>query len=75
VVEHGRTGLLAASGDQAALAGLAREMILDTGKRARMSKAAGDYVASERSLEATVARLQALLLRIPAVAALGGGAG
>ena len=68
VVEHGRTGLLAPQGDEAALAGLVRELLLDTGKRARLAAAAAEFVAGERSLEAAVARLQPLLAQIPAPA-------
>ena len=70
VVEHGRTGLLAPEGDEAALAGLVRELMLDAGKRARLSEAASAFVANERGLEAAALRLQELLVRIPAVAAI-----
>ena len=68
VVEHGRTGLLAPQGDEAALAEPVRELLLDTGKRARLAAAAAGFVADERSLEAAVARLQPLIARIPALA-------
>jgi len=74
VVEHGRTGLLAPGADEPAFAGLLREMLLDPGRRARLGSAAAEFVACERSLQATVARLQDLLGRVPAVAALGEGA-
>jgi glycosyltransferase involved in cell wall biosynthesis len=68
VVEHGHTGLLAPAGDEAALAALVRELLLDTGKRARLRNAAGAFVASERSLIATAASLQKLFAGIPALA-------
>jgi len=68
VVEHGRTGLLAPGGDESALAGLLRELLLDPGKRARLGSAAATFVADERSLPATVARLRELFARIPALA-------
>jgi glycosyltransferase involved in cell wall biosynthesis len=68
VVEHGRTGLLAPPGDKAALASLVRELLLDAGKRARLSDAAGAFVASERSLIAAAASLRELFARIPALA-------
>ena len=69
VIEHGRTGLLAPSGDERALAGLARELLVDAGRRARLSEAAADFVANERSVDATVVRLRDALARIPALAA------
>jgi glycosyltransferase involved in cell wall biosynthesis len=75
VVEHGRTGLLAPAGDEAALAGLLRELLLEPDRRARLGAAAAAFVAGERSLRATVARLRELLAQIPAVAALREGAG
>ena len=68
VVEHGRTGLLAPAGDEAALAALVRELLLDAGKRARMGDAARTFVANERSLIAAAARLQEFFARIPALA-------
>jgi glycosyltransferase involved in cell wall biosynthesis len=68
VVEHGRTGLLAPAADEAAFAGLLRELLLDPGKRARLGGAAAAFVADERSLPATVARLGELFARIPALA-------
>ena len=68
VVEHGRTGSLAPPGDEAALACLVRELLLDSGKRARLAAAAAAFGAGERSLAATSARLQPLLARIPALA-------
>lgn len=74
VVEHGRTGLLAPPGDEAALGALARELLLDAGQRARLGEAAAAFVANERSLEAAVARLRGLLERIPVDAAAREGA-
>lgn len=68
IVEDGRTGRLAPQGDEVALAGLVRELLLDTGKRARLAASAAAFVADERSLDAAVARLQPLLARIPALA-------
>jgi glycosyltransferase involved in cell wall biosynthesis len=68
VVEHGRTGLLAPPGDEAAFAMLIRELMLDAGKRAGLREAAAAFVQNERSVDTTVARLQKLLARIPALA-------
>jgi len=65
VVEHARTGLLAPEGDEGALAGLVRELLVDSGKRARLGKAAAEFVAAERSVAATVARLRDALARVP----------
>jgi glycosyltransferase involved in cell wall biosynthesis len=68
VVEHGSSGLLAPPDDEAALAALVRELLLDTGKRARLRDAAGAFVASERSIIAAAASLRELFARIPALA-------
>jgi len=67
VVEHGRTGLLAPQGDNAAFARLVRELLLDGGKRAAMRAAAASFVAAERSIDAAAASLQRLFARIPAL--------
>ena len=75
VVEHGRSGLLAPGADEAAFAGLMRELILEPDKRARLGAAAAAYVAQERSLQAAAARLRDRLAEIPAIAALREGAG
>jgi hypothetical protein len=75
VVEHGRTGLLAPGGDAAAFANLLRELLLDPGRRARLGAAAAAFAAGERSLQASAERLRERLAAIPAVAALGEGAG
>jgi len=68
VVEDGRTGRLAPQGDEAALARLVRELLLDAGQRARLSAAAAVFVAGERSLDTAAATLRMLLGRIPALA-------
>ncbi len=70
VVEDGRTGLLAPTGDEAAFAGHLRELLLDPRKRAQLGAAAAAFVAAERSLQATAAQLRERLAAIPAVAAL-----
>ena len=69
VVEHGRTGLLAPAGDEAALAGLVRALLLDADQRSRLSAGAVAFAAGERSLESAAARLAQLLARFGAVAA------
>jgi glycosyltransferase involved in cell wall biosynthesis len=69
VVEHASTGLLAPVGDERALAGLVRELLLDEGKRARMSAAAVRFAAGERSIESAAARLGSLLARFTATPA------
>jgi len=69
VVEHGRTGLLAPAGDESALAGLVRELLLDEGRRLRMGAAAADFAAGERSIESAALRLGTLLGRFAATPA------
>jgi glycosyltransferase involved in cell wall biosynthesis len=69
VVEHGRTGLLAPAGDERALAGLVRELLLDEGRRLRMSAAAAGFAAGERSIESAALRLGTLLGRFAATPA------
>ena len=66
VVEHGRTGLLGPAGDEVALAGLVRELLLDPGKRSRLGAAAAAFTAGERSLDAAAGRLAQLLARFSA---------
>jgi glycosyltransferase involved in cell wall biosynthesis len=61
VVEHGRTGLLAPAGDEQALAGLVRELLLDADQRSRLSAAAVAFAAGERGLESAAGRLAQLL--------------
>jgi glycosyltransferase involved in cell wall biosynthesis len=68
VVEHGVTGLLAQPGDEAALAALVRELLLDDDRRARLGAAAAAFVAGERSLEAAASRLGGLLAPVAAPA-------
>ena len=68
IVEHDHTGLLAPPGDEAALASLVRELLVDAGKRARLRDAAAAFVASERSIIAAAASLRELFARIPALA-------
>ena len=66
VVEHGRTGLLAPYGDEPALAALARDLLVDAGKRVRLGAAAAAFVADERSVESAALRLRPLLARFSA---------
>jgi glycosyltransferase involved in cell wall biosynthesis len=69
VVEHGITGLLAPAGDERALAGLARELLLDEDRRLRMSAAAVSFAAGERSIESAALHLGTLLGRFAATPA------
>jgi glycosyltransferase involved in cell wall biosynthesis len=69
VVEHGRTGLLAPYGDEPALAALARDLLVDTGKRVRLGAAAAAFVAEERSVESAALRLELLLAPLSAAPA------
>ncbi len=69
VVEHGRTGLLAPAGDELALAGLVRQLLLDKGKCSRMSAAAVTFAAGERSIESAAVLLGSLLARFAAAPA------
>ena len=69
VVEHGRTGLLGAAGDESALAALARELLLDQGKRSRMGAAAAAFAGGERSVESAAALLGSLLAKFAATPA------
>jgi len=61
VVEHGRTGMLAPPQDDAALAALVRSLLVDAAARGRLGAAAAEFVAGERSLEATSGALGRLL--------------
>lgn len=69
VVEHGRTGLLCAAGDEDALAGLVRELLLDEARRSRLGAAAAAFAADERSIESAAVRLESLLARFAATPA------
>ena len=64
VVIDGSTGLLAPSGDIPALARLARELLVDSERRARLSHEARRFVAEERSLESAALRLDEALARL-----------
>jgi glycosyltransferase involved in cell wall biosynthesis len=68
VVAHERTGLLAPPGDEAAIAGLVRQLLLDGAKRVRMGAAAASFVAEERSVDAAAANLKGFFAGIPALA-------
>lgn len=69
VVEHGRSGLLAPAGDERALAGLVRELLVDEAKRRHMSAAAVAFAAGERGMDSAAARLGSLLARFSATPA------
>ena len=60
VVADGRTGLLAPSLDEAALAARVRELLLDERKRSAMGREAARIVAAERSVAHAAKRLQTL---------------
>jgi glycosyltransferase involved in cell wall biosynthesis len=68
VVAHGSTGMLAAPGDEAGIAALAREFLCDAQKRRRFGNAAAAAVANEHSVIAAAARLRSLFAGIPALA-------
>jgi glycosyltransferase involved in cell wall biosynthesis len=68
VVMDGRSGLLAAAGDEAGLASLVGELLSDGVRRESMGKAAAAFVEGERSIEAAAARLGALLARLRSAA-------
>lgn len=61
VVIDGRTGLLAAGGDDAALARHIRSLLDDAGRRRALGREAAAFVASERSLGAAAQRIGAEL--------------
>jgi glycosyltransferase involved in cell wall biosynthesis len=64
VVLNGRTGLLASSADAGSLAQLARDLLLDTGRRIAMGRAAQEFIARERSLGTAALRLDGALSRL-----------
>ena len=66
VVIDGRTGLLAPPGDAAAFAVRVRELLTDEARRAALGRAAAQFVAAERGLEAAATRLKATLAAIGA---------
>ena len=68
IVEHGRTGSLAAPGDEAQFAALARELLLDARKRGGFGAAAAQTVAQQHSVIAAAAILGRLFasIRVPA---------
>lgn len=61
VVQDGRTGLLAAPGDEAGLAAHVRRLLQDAPLRETMGRAASAFAAGERSVEAAARRLGELL--------------
>jgi len=64
VVLDGRTGILVPFGDEAALAGAVRELLVNIERRRALGREAASYVARERSLEAAAAKLGAALLSL-----------
>ena len=61
VVRDGWTGLLALPGDEFELAACARDLLADPARRSAMGRAASQFVANERSLEATSSKLHKAL--------------
>lgn len=61
VVLEGRTGLLAAPGDEAGLAAHVRTLLGDPPRREALGAAAAAFVAGERSMDAAARRLNELL--------------
>jgi glycosyltransferase involved in cell wall biosynthesis len=68
IVAHGSTGMLAAPGDEAGIAALARDFLLDAAKRSRFGNAAAAAVASEHSVIAAAESLRRLFAGIAAPA-------
>ena len=66
VVREGETALLAPGDDTGALAAQIRKLVQDRDLRARLGAAAGDFVASERTIEHAAARLNPVLERLRA---------
>ena len=69
VVRHGNTGLLAPAADERSFGALVRELLLNEGKRSRMSAAAVAFAAGERSIATAALRLESLLARFAATPA------
>ena len=67
VVQDGRTALLTAPGDPAALAAAAGRLLLAPLQRQAMGTAAARFVARERSLQQAAATLKAALEAAPAI--------
>ena len=65
VVLHGRTGLLAPPGEEAAFAGRVRELLTDPERRSAMGMAAAHFVASERGVDVAAKHLAAALASLP----------
>lgn len=61
VVCHGRTGLLAPPGDEAALAELSRELLVDGDRRRKMGREAAHFASVERSVDSAAAALDQAL--------------
>jgi glycosyltransferase involved in cell wall biosynthesis len=61
VVRDGHTGLLAAAQDEAGLAERLRSLITDPARREALGRAAAEFAAGERSIQAAAARLDQLL--------------
>ena len=64
VVMHGRTGLLAPPGDDAAFAGLLRELLTDPARRSAMGMAAAHFVSNERGVDVAAKHLSDALARV-----------
>ncbi|MEO8135711.1 MAG: glycosyltransferase family 4 protein [Betaproteobacteria bacterium] len=64
VVLDGRTGLLAPPGDEAAFAGLVRELLTNPARRSAMGLAAARFVSSERGADVAAKHLSDALVRV-----------
>jgi glycosyltransferase involved in cell wall biosynthesis len=64
VVCHGRTGLLAPPDDEAALAELSRQLLVDGDRRRQMGQAAAQFVGAERSVDSAATSLDQALREI-----------
>ena len=63
-VAQGRAGVLVPPGDDDALSQSVRELLLDPSRRAAMGRMAMDFIGSERSVDATGARLGRALAKV-----------